>query len=129
MTTQISKNNKFLKNILSANYKETPSICISKQIIWNNSYIKCDNNIIYYKEWHEKGIKYIEHIYDYRSNTFYNFDNLQNLYDLNTTDFLKYHQIIYNIIEGWKRLLKQENAMEQGIDRRKNKHRHNFNET
>ena len=57
--TQISKNNKFLKNILSAwcklNYKETPSTCISKQIIWNNSYIKCDNNIIYYKECHEKG--------------------------------------------------------------------------
>ena len=78
-----------MKNILSAlckiNYKETPTTCISKQIIWNNSYIKCDNNIIYYKERHEKGIKYIEHIYDYRSNTFYNFDNLQNLYDLNTT--------------------------------------------
>ena len=66
--TQISENKIFLKNILSAwckiNYKETPT-CISKQIIWNNSYIKCDNNIIYYKKWHEKGIKYIEHIYDY----------------------------------------------------------------
>ena len=136
--TQISKNNKFLKNILSAwckiNYKETPSTCISKQIIWNNSYIKCDNNIIYYKEWHEKGIKYIEHIYDYRSNTFYNFDNLQNLYNLNTTDFLKYHQIINNIIEGWKRLLKRETAMEQGIDRRKTNidiisMKHNINKT
>ena len=48
--TQISKSNKFLKNILSAwckiNYKETPSTCISKHIIWNNSYTKCDNNII-----------------------------------------------------------------------------------
>ena len=72
-------------------YKETPT-CISKQIIWKNSYIKCDNNIIYYKEFtlHAvKGIKYIEHIYDYRSNIFYIFNNLQNLYDLNTTDFLK----------------------------------------
>ena len=91
--------------------------------------IKCDNNIIYYKEWHEKGIKYIEHIYDYRSNTFYIFNNLQNLYDLNATDFLKYHQIINDILEGWKRLLKGETAMEQGIDLRKNKYRHNFNET
>ena len=48
--TQISKNNKFLKNIFSAwckiNNKETPSTFISKHIIWNNSYIKCDNNII-----------------------------------------------------------------------------------
>ena len=70
---QISENNKFKKNILTAwskiNYKETPTR-ISKQIIWNNSYIKCDNNIIYYKEKHEKGIKDIEHIHDYRSNTF-----------------------------------------------------------
>ena len=32
---------------------------------------------------------------------------------------MKYHQIINNIIEGWKRLLKRETAMEQGIDRRK----------
>ena len=59
---QISKNNNFLKDILTAwskiNYKDTPTR-ISKQIIWNNSYIKCDNNIIYYKEWHDKGIKYI----------------------------------------------------------------------
>ena len=28
------------------------------------------------------------------------FHNLQNLYDLNTTDFLQYHQIINDIIEG-----------------------------
>ena len=60
-----------------------------------NSYIKCDINIIYYKEWHEEGIK--EHIYDYRSKPFYNFNNLQNLYDLEITDFLKYHHIINNI--------------------------------
>ena len=90
---QISKNNNFLKNILTAwskiNYKETHRR-ISKQIIWNNSYIKCDNNIIYYKEWNDKGIKYIEHIYDYRSNTFYDFNTLQNLYGINTNDFLKY---------------------------------------
>ena len=57
---QISKNNNCLKNILTAwskiNYKDTHTR-ISKQIIWNNSYIKCDNNIIYYKEWNDKGIK------------------------------------------------------------------------
>ena len=115
----LSKNNTFLKNILTVwskiNYKETPTR-ISKHIIWNNSYIKCNNNIIYYKEWHDKGIKYIEHIYDYRSNTFYDFNTLQNLYGINTNDFLKYHQIITNIPERWKPLLKGENALEQGID-------------
>ena len=64
-------------------------------------------------------IKYIEHIYVYISNTFYNFNNLQNLYDLKTIEFLKYYQIINNILEGLKRLLKSETAMEQGIDQRK----------
>ena len=96
---QISKNNNFLKNILTAWSKiklQDTRTRIPKRIIWNNSYIKCDNNIIYYKEWHDKGIKYIEHIYDYRSNTFFYFNTLQNLYGINTNDFLKYHQIITN---------------------------------
>ena len=47
------------------------------------------------------------------------FYNLQNQYDLNTSDCLKYHQIINNILEGWKRLLKSETAMKQEIDQRK----------
>ena len=134
---QISKNNHFLKNILTAwskiNHKDTRTR-ISKQIIWNNSYIKCDNNIIYYKEWNDKGIKYIEHIYDYRSNTFYDFNTLQNIYGINTNDFLKYHQIITNIPERWKLLLKGENAVEQGIDQRQTNIdiislKHNINKT
>ena len=65
---------------------------------------------------------------------FYNFNDLQNLYDLNTTDFLKYHQIINNVIDGWKPLLKRETATEQGIDRRKTNidiilMKHNINKT
>ena len=97
------------------NYKENPTR-ISKQIIWNNSYIKCDNNIIYHKE---KKIEHIEHIYDYRSSTFYNSNTLQNLCGINTNDFLIYHQITTNIPERLKLLLKGKTAMEQGIDQRK----------
>ena len=79
---QISKNDIFFEKYLSAwckiNYKEPPAY-LSKQIIWNNSFINHENNIIYYKEWHERGIKCIDYIYDKRSNTCYNFINLQNL--------------------------------------------------
>ena len=49
---------------------------------------------------------------------FYNFNTLQSLYGINTNDFLKYHQIISNIPERWKLLLKGETAVEQGIDQR-----------
>ena len=47
---------------------------------------------------------------------------------------MKYHQIINNIIEGWKRLLKKETALEQGIDWRKTNidlisMKHNINKT
>ena len=56
------------------------------------------------------------------------------MYNLNATDFLNYHQIINNILEGVKRLLKRETAMEQGIDQRKTNidiisMKHNINKT
>ena len=87
------KNNVFLKDILIAwfkiNYSEA-QLSISKQIIWNNSDIKCSNTILYYKRWQKRGIKYIEHIYDYKIKQFYNFEELQNLYDISDKEFLKY---------------------------------------
>ena len=88
----------------------------------------------FYTEWPEKGIKYIEHIYDYRSNRFYNFNILHNLYDINIDEFFKYHQIITNIPERWNLLLKGETAVEQGIDQRQTNIviislKHNINKT
>ena len=58
----------------------------------------------------------------------YNFNDLQNLNDLNTTDFSKHHQIIGNILEGWKRLLKSELLRNKELIR-ENKYRHNCIET
>ena len=59
----------------------------SKQIIWNNSNIESSKTFLYYKQWQEKSIKYIEYIYDYRSNQFYNFEELQNVYDKSDKGF------------------------------------------
>ena len=92
------------------NYSETQK-SISKQIIWNNSDIKCSNTILYNKQWQERGIKYIEHIYDYKIKQFCNFEELQNLYDISDKDFLKYYHIVNNIHENWKALLKEENHL------------------
>ena len=71
------------------------------------------NTILYYKQWQERGIKYIEHIYDYRIKQFYNFEELQNLYDISDKDFLKYYHIVNNIHEDPKALLKEENPLTQ----------------
>ena len=70
---------KFLTDIIEAwakfNYKEfnVEKESVSKQILWNNSYIKNKNEILFYKEWHDKGVTLIEHVYDYRIKTFLSF--------------------------------------------------------
>ena len=55
---------------------------IRKNIIWNNSEIKNNNKTFYYKDWHERGVLYLEHIFDFRTNAFYSFQNMQFLYQI-----------------------------------------------
>ena len=43
---------------------------VSQEILWNNSELKIGGNIFYYKIWYNRGIKLIEHIYDYRKKDF-----------------------------------------------------------
>ena len=91
-----------------------------KQIIWNNSDIKCSYNILYHKQWQEKDIKYIEHIYNYSLMQFYNFEELKNLYDISNKDYLKYYHIVNNIHEDWKVLRKEENLIIQELNKQSN---------
>ena len=66
-------NSTFLFEIVQAwshiNFNSNPKI-IKKQIIWNNSFIKNDNKTLFYKYWFDKGIKYIEQLFDIRHKTF-----------------------------------------------------------
>jgi len=39
-----------------------------KTIVWNNSHIKLNNKVFFYKHWFDRGIKYIEQLYDDRTN-------------------------------------------------------------
>ena len=55
--------------------------------MWNNTFLKVENKTVFYKTFFEKGIKYVEDIYNRRSNRFYNFEELQNMYDINNSDF------------------------------------------
>ena len=61
----------------------------------------------------------MEHIYDYRIKKFYNFEELQNLYDISDKDFLKYYHIVSNIHEDWKVLLKEKTPLTQEPNKQK----------
>ena len=67
--SQITKENMFLWDVLAGwckiNNSESTHV-ITKEVIWNNFHIKCYNKILFYHDWYEKGIKLIEHIYDFR---------------------------------------------------------------
>ena len=84
---------------------------ISKEIIWNNSFIKSNGKMFFDKTWFNRGIQYIEHIYDFRKKEFYNFNELINLYDLPKRYFLFYNSIISCISKEWKLKLKNENII------------------
>ena len=75
----------FLRDVLAGwckiNNSESTHV-IAKEIIWNNSQIKCNNKILFYHDWYEKGIKLIEHIYDFRIQKFYTLEQLQHLYNI-----------------------------------------------
>ena len=58
------------------------------EVLWNNTYIKNNNKTLYYKLWYEKGIKYMDQIFDSRHKLFFTFQYMKNRYDLDNSDFL-----------------------------------------
>ena len=56
----------------------------------------------------EKGIKYIDNIFDSRLKLFYTFDYIKNVYALNNSEFLKYHTLVQSISQQWITKLKNE---------------------
>ena len=98
-------------NILNEKHNELNNI--GKQIIWNNKHIQIQNNTIIYNAWLDKGIRNIEHIYDYRQKEFYSFQQIINLYNISPNDYLKYNQLVSSITREWKTRLKTENIINQ----------------
>ena len=48
--SQIAKNNLFLRDVLAGWCKineNRPTIAVTKEIIWNNSQIKCNNKVLF----------------------------------------------------------------------------------
>lgn len=84
---------------------------IGKQVIWNNSNIKLKGKPLFYLKWLEKGIKNIEHIYDYRTHKFLTFENIMLIFNVSSNDFLKYYSLLDSIPLRYVELLKQENII------------------
>ena len=59
---KITKDDMFMWDVLAGwcriNTCETTHV-LAKEIIWNNSQIKCNNKILFYHDWYWKGIKLI----------------------------------------------------------------------
>ena len=80
---------------------------ITKTVIWNNSEFKVNGKLIFHREWFEKGIKYIEHLFDFRTKTYYSFEQMKYLYNLNDNQYLRYYQLISCIPSSYKDQLKE----------------------
>ena len=59
--------------------------------------ITLNNKTFFYKSWYDKGLKYVEHVFDFRINQFYSFENFKEIYGIQSGDYLKYLTLIQNI--------------------------------
>lgn len=82
---------------------------VSHEILWHNTNIKNERgNTLFYKEWFNRGILYVKHIYDFRIKDFYSFNDLKNIYNIKDGDFLKFYSLKGNIKSEWKKKIKTE---------------------
>jgi hypothetical protein len=93
--------NVFLRDVISSwnkiKSKETEGH-VTKTIIWNNSTIvKNNQHTFFYQNWFNMGVKFLEHIYDFRSKSYYTFEAFKTLYEIPSTDYLKYYTLIKSI--------------------------------
>ena len=75
---------------------------VLNQLIWFNSCIKIDKNIIFYKAWYEKGVKYVKDLV--LDNRFLTHSELEQKYNLNV-NFVSFNGIIHSIPKSWKEFI------------------------
>jgi len=76
---------------------------IRMQCIWNNSLIKINNKLIFYRNWHQNGVTNISDLLN--GETFLNFESFQEKYDIRC-NFLEYYSVLHAIPSEWKKKLR-----------------------
>ena len=85
------------------NNAEDESQNIYNQFIWYNSKIKVNGNVLFYRAWYERNIKYIKDLLiDYK---FMSHAQFQACYNLNV-NFVTYYGLLSSIPCQWKRFIK-----------------------
>ena len=92
---------------INANFNNKNKLHENKIIIWHNSEIKIENKTVFFQIWHDKGIKYVEHLFEFRTRSFYTFEDFKFLYNIDQNQFYKYIQLIHSIPRNIKQNLQQ----------------------
>jgi hypothetical protein len=85
--------------------KNNEQVC--REIIWHNSNIRIGNKTVYYKEWENKGINFIQDLLN-EQGLLAKKEQLENKYNL-TIKFLEYQSLIAALPVSWKIMLKNSN--------------------
>ena len=92
--------------------KFTNKIAIStynNEIIWKKFFIRVGENTIFYKGWIRVAIDHMKDIYDHENQIYYFFHELQEIFNVQATKFLRFMSHINRIPKDWKYKLKQGN--------------------
>lgn len=82
---------------------------VRKEFIWFNPYIKINGNTVFFKHWYNKGISFINDIWDDVNCEFFSHEALNHKYGVNAT-FLDVLSIRTAIPRSWKYLLAGDNS-------------------
>ena len=94
-------NNPFWKDVCNAynhlllNFCNTPSC----QPLWKNSFIKINNSPVFYKQWFDKGVRFVNDLLD-NNGKFLSFNDFQKKYNI-MTNFVHYYGLCKSIKEGF----------------------------
>ena len=80
---------------------------IYNEVIWNNMFIQIEGKPVWYKNWHDKGIVKIAHLYD-ENGKLNSLDDLHQQFGIKK-DHMMYNSVISAIPRQWKAKLKNVN--------------------
>ena len=95
--------NSFIRDTLLywTNYTHTDKddIDIAHQLLWYNSFIRIKKDIIFYKSWYDRGVKFVKDLYV--NHVLLSLVDFQVKYNIQT-NFLTYNGLIHSLPRHWK---------------------------